>query len=85
LHLLAGMPRTSSSLALVKAPDGLTMTLIATLDASRDEEAALDATSAAIETRPGITVDSWVQRERGEQGVERGKDELESFLGALDD
>jgi hypothetical protein len=122
---------------LVKAPDGLKMTLIATLDASRGEQAALDATSAAIEERPGITADALVQRERavrrtvralieetqhnasarraflaaleenrhgvaallasnpdvmaslmkaiGAEGVERGKDELESFLGALED
>jgi hypothetical protein len=58
---------------LVEAPPGLEMVLIATLDASKEEPEALEATARAIESRPAMTVRAMVQRE---QALRRAMHEL---------
>jgi hypothetical protein len=49
---------------LTEAPQGLEMTLIASLDAMQDEPEAKAATARAIEQRPQATVAALVQRDR---------------------
>jgi len=48
---------------LAAAPASLEATLVASLDAMRDNPPALEATARAIEKRPDVTVTALVQRE----------------------